>query len=124
MSHPKPKKGRDFWGPPMWTTIHSLAATLHPNNADAFKRFLFALTELLPCDFCRKNLLKKLQDYPPEPYLRNNHDAFYYTYILHDLANQHISKWHPDTPKISPPFDDVKAFYFSALGEECADCKT
>ena len=118
------KKGRDFWGPPIWITIHTLAATLKPGDAGAFKTLLWSLTELLPCDFCRTNLAEKLRNHPPDTYLRNKEDAFFYTYILHDMANQHISKYHPDSPKNSPPYDDVKAFYFSVLGEECKDCKT
>lgn len=115
-------KGKNFWGPPIWKTVHIFAATLSPNNAEEFKDFLWSLTKLIPCEDCRKNLTKKLKTHPPDPYLRNNHDAFFYSYMLHDLANQHISRYHPTTPKKSPPFDEVKSYYFSALGQECKDC--
>jgi len=119
----QPKKGKSFWGPPTWKMLHSFAATLRPENAEQFVTFLWTLSDLLPCDYCRKNLKIKLKKYPPEPYLRNNHDAFFYVYLLHDLVNQDITRMHPDTPKISPPFDEVKALYFHALGKECSDCK-
>ena len=36
--------------------------------------------------------------------------------MIHDIINKHLGKK-------SPSFDDVKSFYFSALGEECNDCK-
>lgn len=116
------KQGKDFWGPPLWASIHTLAATLRPENAGAFKKYLESLVFLLPCDYCRKNLRKKLDTYPPDPYLTNNHDAFFYTYFLHDLVNKHVSRFHPENRKVSPPFDEVKAFYFSALGQECKMC--
>jgi len=120
---PTPKKGKEFWGPPIWKTLHILGATLRPENAEQFVNFLWALSDLIPCDYCRKNFKKKLREHPPEPYLRNNHDAFFWTYLVHDLANQHISHVHPDHPKVSPPYDEVKTYYFRALGEECNDCK-
>ncbi len=132
MNDSKVKKSKNMWGPPIWATIHILAATLRPENGEAYKNLLFSLTKLLPCDYCRDNLLKKLTDHPPDKYLRNNHDAFFYSYLLHDLANQHITEHtpplqggdNPSDPKISPPFDDVKAYYFNSLGEECKNCKT
>lgn len=117
------KTGKDFWGGPTWTVIHTFAATLKPEDAEAFKAFLWSLTRLLPCEVCRKNLIKKLTDHPPDPYLTNNHDAFFYSYFIHDLVNQHITKYHPESPKISPPYDEIKAYYFRALGKECSDCK-
>lgn len=117
------KKGKDFWGPPFWTTIHIIAATLRPENAESFETFLRVLVKLLACKECGKNLEKKLNAFPPGPYLRNNHDAFFYSYLIHDLANQQITQHHPETPKVSPPFDEIKAYYFNALGEECADCQ-
>ncbi len=117
------KKGRNFWGPPVWSTIHILAATLRPENAEKYEKLLWLIADLIPCDYCGVNLKKKLKDHPPGPYLRNNNDAFFYSYILHDLANQHITQMHPDESKVSPPFDNVKSYYFRGLGEECKDCK-
>lgn len=122
MSQPE-VKGKAFWGPPIWTSIHILAATLRPENADAFKQFLESLTQLLPCEQCKRNLRAKLDAHPPDPYLSNNHDAFFYSYMIHDLANEHISEFHPETPKESPNFDEIKNFYFRGLSQECKDCQ-
>jgi len=118
------KKGKDFWGPPTWVTFHSFAATFKPGKERAFKLFLeVVLPELMPCENCAANLLEKIQRFPPDPYLTNNDNAFFYSYLIHDLANQHITRYHPDKPKVSPPYDDVKSRYFRALGQECKDCK-
>ena len=105
-----------YWGPPIWTSIHIFAATLTPENAEYYKEFLFLLVKLLPNEQSRKTLLTILNKHDIDSYLRSNHDAFYYSFKIHDIVNkQHHKK--------SPLFEDVKSFYFSALGEECNDCK-
>ena len=109
-------KGNAFWGPPTWKTIHSFAAAYNPKHAEAFKMFMYSMIELLPCEKCRLNLAEKLGKYPIDRYLSSNHELFYWTYILHDAVNQH-------NRKISPPYDEVKASYFDALGQECKECR-
>jgi len=117
------KKGRAFWGPHYWTVIHSIAASYRPEKATAFMNFIHSLTFLLPCDQCRENLKANLAKYPPEPYLRNNNDLFFWTYLLHDAVNQEHNREKPTEPKkYSPPFENVKKFYYSALGEDCKAC--
>ena len=119
-----PIKGKDFWGPPIWTSTHILAATLRPENGEWYKKYLECLSHLLPCEECKKNLKTKLSTHPPDAYMSNNHDAFFYSYLLHDLANEHISLAHPATPpKESPDYDQTKAFYFGGLAQECKDCQ-
>ena len=130
-------KGRKFWGPPIWFTIHVLAAMLLPKNAEMYKRFLECLECLLPCNVCCGNLTKKLKKYPAEPYLKCNHDAFFYSYTLHDMVNKskHTSpKGDEDNKPLespeksqSPNYDSIKSFYFRGLGldltspEACRD---
>lgn len=115
-------KGKSFFGPPMWKTLHCVATTYTPDKAGAFINLLNSYTELLPCETCRENLKKKIIAYPPTYYLNSNHDLFFYTYMLHDLANKDINSHH-NSNKISPPFITVKSEYFSALGESCKECK-
>jgi len=108
-------KGRDFWGPPLWCITHIFAISLRPGTEKEYVEFLWLLTKLLPCPFCKTNLEKKLIKYPPANYLGDKVKAFWYSYMLHDLANQHISKYHPESPKSSPSFDDAKDAYTKAL---------
>ena len=107
-------KGKDFWGPPCWTTIHILAISLRPEVAQEYEEFLWLLTRLLPCDYCKKNLTAKLKAYPPHKYLQTSEKAFIYTYIIHDLANQHITQ-HTKERKISPSFDHVREIYTNGM---------
>ena len=111
----KKRLGKDFWGPPAWCVIHILAITLRKGTKKEYEEFLWLLTKLLPCDYCKANLVKKLRELPPEKYLTDNQKAFWYTYIIHDLANQHISSHHPKSTKVSPSFDEVKLSYVDAL---------
>ena len=117
-------KGKSFWGPPIWFAIHALSAVLRPENAEYYKQFLESLTHLLPCEECKNNLKLKLTSHPPDAYLSNNDDAFFYSYMLHDLANENISQEHPDTPKESSNYDEIKTFYFNGLSQECKSCGT
>lgn len=122
---PAPKRGRDFWGPSIWTAIHSIAAAYTPEHAEAVKMFMYSLTELLPCEQCRKNLMEKLGRFPIDMYLSNNNDLFFWTYIIHDAANQYHNQHKPnEPPKISPSFEEVKIYYFRALSDECKECRT
>jgi hypothetical protein len=120
------EEGKAFWAHPIWETIHIIAAAYKysPEAAKAFVSMLEGLMNyFLPCDKCRANLKKKLETMPIEPYLFSNHDLFFYTYMLHELANRQISQEHPDAPKTSPPYLEIKQHYFSKLGKECSECK-
>lgn len=97
----------------LWKILHIFAATLRPDNAMWFKKLLICYANLLPTHFKFGELL---EDYPCDAYLTNNHDAFFYTYLLHDIINQQIKKH-------SPRFDVTKAYYFDALSQECKECK-
>lgn len=120
-----PKKGRAAWGPPVWTTLHMFAASYKPESCSSFKNFIYSLPDILPCQTCGDHLRKNLQRYPPENYMRNNHELFFWTYFIHDLVNQQCNKRLEDgeVPKQSPSFDDAKRYYFSSLGEECNVCQ-
>ena len=111
-------RGKDFWGPPIWQLGHIYGITYDPSKAIDFENFWWLLTVLLPCDYCQKNLTSKLKKYPIKKYLGNRDQAFFYTYFLHDLVNQHISQYYPDHPKVSPPYDTIRAYYLNEIRNE------
>jgi len=41
-------EGKDFWGPPIWTSIHIAGAILQPENAKYLVKLLEVWTHLLP----------------------------------------------------------------------------
>jgi mitochondrial FAD-linked sulfhydryl oxidase len=121
------KKGKDYYGSSMWTTMHVFAAAYDGSTkkAKAFIKYVRKIIPILfPCKTCADHWLQVLEEIPPENYLSNNHDLFFFTYIAHDRVNDNYNKHHPDKPKkISPDFNDCKIFYFKLLSAECADCQ-
>jgi hypothetical protein len=118
-----PSKGKDFWGPPVWRTIHIFAASFRPQHSQAFLNFAYSLEELLPCEECRAHLKENLKVLPPEKYLSNNHTLFFWSYALHDMVNQQHNLHSKGKKKRSPPYDEVKNDYFKALVGDCKVCE-
>ena len=117
------KSAKDFVGPPTWLTLHSLAAAYSSDQKDDFIHYVRAMSRLFPCKTCRDNFKLKLEIVPVELYLNDNHSAFLWTYIVHDMVNVAITRTDPKNAKTSPPYNDVKFLYFSKLGEKCEDCE-
>lgn len=119
------KTGRSFWGPSEWKSLHSKCAVYKPQYAESFKAYINSLPDLLPCEECGNHFRANLKKYPVDTYLGNNHDLFFWSYLIHDVVNLQINASKPSQPKkISPPFDKVKQYYFRALGEDCKVCNT
>jgi len=112
------RAGPDFWGPSMWATFYILAAVLTPENSIYFKEFVETVVELVPDELSKKILRRFLREYSIDPYLRNNHDAFFYIFTLHNNSGVGQIKENMNHPYIA-----IKSFYFSKLGEECKGCK-
>ncbi|ADB04082.1 disulfide oxidoreductase [Cannes 8 virus] len=112
-------ENKEFWGPCLWRTIHSFAATYTPQQSQAFMNFISGLQSLIPCVSCRANFKKNLAELPPlRGYLDSREKAFYWTYLLHDKVNKELGKK-------SPPFQKVREVYFERLlGKgSCSSCR-
>ena len=110
------RTGKFFWGPALWKSIHSLAAAYTPDQRKEYKKFIYSLQFLLPCNYCKKHLQQNLRKINIDYYLSNNHTLFLWTYFLHDIVNKALGK-------VSPPYDIVKTAYFKGMGPECTSCK-
>lgn len=109
----------EMCGKEAWRMIHGFAATYKPSRRAAFLDFLQVMGEL----FQSECYLQTLSIYPPTLYLDNNHDAFFYTYLLHDLVNQDINQRSGAIAKESPNYTSLKSRYFSILcGDQCHSC--
>lgn len=120
----KKKTGRHYWGKAQWKALHSYAATYTPDKAPSFKMYVYSLTELLPCEQCRRHLKENLIKYPIEKYLGNRDDLIFWTYLLHDGANKIITATNPEDKRVSPPFDEFRSNILRAVQEDCVNCKT
>lgn len=124
-SEPKPSQtenAKGLWGPAFWTTLHILAATYTIDKKESVLAYINSLGGLLPCDECRRHYRKMLKEFPVDPYLSNNHDLFFWTYLIHDRVNLNINQLHSENKKMSPNFDVVKRYYFSKFVESCGEC--
>lgn len=105
-----------FWGPCFWRTIHAFAAAYRPEPQvkTAFKQFIYSLHGIIPCHVCQEHYSKNLQQLPlTEDYLRDSHNLFLWSYLLHDLVNRQLGK-------VSPPFEVIKNQYFN--DQVCQSC--
>ncbi len=108
----------NFWGPCFWRSIHAFAAAYRPTPEvkTAFKQFIYSLTGIIPCKVCREHYVRNLNQIPlSEEYLKDAHNLFLWTYLLHDLVNRQLGK-------VSPPFEEIKAQYFNV--NVCETCGT
>lgn len=82
------------WGPHVWKSIHAIAAhTDATNNATAFKAYMTALADALPCSACQKHM----KDYIATNPLPDT-NCFEYTVEFHNAVNKRLGK--PDfTPE-------------------------
>ena len=121
---PKPSKnkiikGKEFWGPILWSLIHLLAMELKFVDIKYYITLLNTLTYLLPCEDCKNHLSMTLAIISPNKYIKEqknnsnkcgNTTAFLYSYALHDVVNSRLGKESVDYLKIYN-------FYFGACKE-------
>lgn len=101
-----------YWGPFYWISLHSFATTYDPYNIQSFKKFIYAFPALLP-DYS-SNFIQVMRYLPlTNEYLLSNENLFVWTYHIHNLINQQLNK-------SSPPFQNIKQFYFGSL--DCDEC--
>ena len=103
------RTGNEFWGPCGWFTIHLIGAAYQPSpeTKKSATAFMNALTHLLPCEKCKVNLQHKLNAVPIQTYLASRRDLFFWTYVVHDMANQHLDKTSPSLEQAQRMYGDL-----------------
>ena len=89
------KKGKAFWGPMIWGTMHSMAISYSPTpvNKKAFIDFLNSLLFLLPCKECRKHFIDTISSNPiTEDILSSAKKLFLWTVSIHNTVNLRLGK--------------------------------
>lgn len=85
------------WGPSLWHYLHILSFNYPVNptleNKKQYKNFILTLQYILPCKYCRKNLIKNLKKYPITNETMRNRETFSkYIYELHEIINTLLNK--------------------------------
>ena len=81
------------WGPSLWHYLHTMSFN-YPicptlNDKKNYKDFIYNLTNVLPCKYCRMNLKSNLKAHPLKPcHLKNRETYSRYVYNLHEIVNK------------------------------------
>jgi len=98
------------WGPSLWHYLHTMSFNFpnKPTKADKkyYKEFLISLKHVLPCKYCRINLINNFKELPiTEKRLENREQFSRYVYELHELVNKMLHK------KSNLSYEDVRERY-------------
>ena len=108
--------------------LHSAAVVYTPESANDYVCLVKAFTGLIPSVASRVKFVQALEECPLAPYLRNNHDLFFWSYTVCSLmmkrAPVNASRLSKTAfgPETSTSYEDVKRYYFAGLGEDCKTC--
>jgi hypothetical protein len=109
--------GISLYGPALWRLLHSYATTYHPRQKNTFIMLMKNSIELMPCGQCKVEAVKELNNLIKSDALENNLKLFKWMYDYHDRINKYVNESFPyATPKISPPYENIKKMYFESLG--------
>lgn len=98
------------WGPGIWLFLHTMSFNypVEPTEADKqhYRDFVLNLQYVLPCKYCRMNLVKNFKQLPLTMEKMRSRDSFSrYIYELHELINRMLNK------KSNLTYDDVRERY-------------
>jgi len=85
------------WGPSLWHYLHTMSFNypVHPTAQDKkhYREFVQSLVHVLPCRYCRLNLVKNFKTLPLKYSDMESRDTFSrYVYKLHELINTMLGK--------------------------------
>ena len=98
------------WGPSLWHVLHTISFNypIEPSDEQKvqYRNFILQLQHVLPCKYCRINLVKNFHDLPLHmEYMENRETFSKYVYDLHELINKMLKK------KSGLSYDDVRERY-------------
>lgn len=91
----------NFFGPPSWHILHTLAAHLLLLQSkgvniqpycNAYKKLVESMKKLVPCENCRKNYIINIRVVPIQTYGNQPINLFKWSCDLHNVVNQETGK--------------------------------
>ena len=87
-----------FWGPKLWYLMHyvSYGYSNKPTKLEKLYFYLFFLniTNIIPCDECKKHYEFFLRIYPIKNYLYSKNQLIDWVIFLHNSVNKKLDKEH------------------------------
>jgi hypothetical protein len=109
-----------YWGPSGWRLLHMITFAYKPEkDKAAMRQFFEILPFVLPCKFCRSNLVSHYEALPLEPALKSKDSLSQWLYEIHGLVNETLRKQGQTIPE-DPPFSIVKDIYQQRLEFGCS----
>ena len=109
-----------FWGPSGWRMLHSITFAYEPDKQkNAMRHFFEILPFVLPCKYCRANLVEHYEKLPLEPALKNKETLSKWLYDIHNLVSAKLRSQGQTVPD-APSFSLVKAHYEEQLAQGCS----
>jgi len=98
------------WGPSVWMFLHTMSFNypVQPTEEEKnnYRNFVLSLKNVLPCKYCRMNLVKNFRVLPlTKNHMKNRETFSRYIYDLHELINQMLHK------KSNLTYEDVRERY-------------
>ena len=86
-----------IWGPPMWHVLHTISFNYPVNPTEKQKKhyykFYSNLKNILPCKYCRDNLINNFKKLPlTMTVFENRNNLSRYVYELHEHINKMLGK--------------------------------
>ena len=87
----------NIWGASFWFVLHTLSFNYPVNPTEADKKhymdFILSLKYILPCKYCRMNLIKNMKEHPITMKKMESRESFSrYIYELHEIVNKMLGK--------------------------------
>ena len=98
------------WGPSLWHFLHTMSFN-YPNEPTLeqkkqYMNFIISLKNILPCKYCRINLVKNFKALPLKMTSMKNRETFSkYIYDLHEHINTMLGK------KSNLSYDEIRERY-------------
>lgn len=109
-----------FWGPSGWRLLHTITFAYEPDkHKAAMRQFFEILPFVLPCKYCRSNLVEHYEKLPLEDALASKERLSKWLYDIHELVNKKLRSQGQTVPE-SPPFSEVKEIYEQRLAYGCS----
>ena len=117
-----PHLSTNSFGPPIWATLHLLAAAYEPERASDYYQLFKTVARLLPCPECQQHTRAMLNDstFYHAGVFQNRTTMERFVYDMHRRVAERI---HDGTQSI-PSFEEVQAKYRACcVNDARQDCE-
>ncbi len=113
------------WGPLAWTFLHIISMNYTPGKRKEYENYLNSLQEVLPCQHCRTNFSKNIEDAKqamindikipqvkkPDDVYKDRKTFSHFIWYFHHVVNIMLKKYPEGKEDQEPTFDEVRDMF-------------